>query len=118
MSNTPGAIRISKHADARCRQRGLTSGAIALVMEFGEVVDDGYVMSLKVLGPARKALQAQKRVRESQQLDHLRNITVIDMDNTLVTVYRADKTRLRRLRRGHILTQSEKQRRTLGCELL
>ena len=118
MSNTPGAIRISNHADARCRQRGLTSEAIALVMEFGELVDDGFVRSSKVLGPARKALQAQKRVRESQQLDHLRNVAVIDMDNTLVTVYRADKTRLRRLRRGHILTQCEKQGRTLGCELL
>ena len=82
-------------------------------MEFGEVMEDGYVMTTKVLGSARKALKAQKRKRECQQLDHLRDVAVIQLDETIVTVYRADKKRLRRLRSGHIFSQHELHRKTV-----
>lgn len=98
-------VQISQHANARCRQRGLTSASLALVMEFGEGVDDGYVMTAKVMRAARKALSIQRRRKEIQQLDHLRDVAVIDVDNTILTVYRADKKRIRRLKAGHIQTR-------------
>ena len=102
--NTP---HFSKHAEARFRQRGLTSEAVALVMEFGESVDDGFVMTKKVLGTARRELKAQQRAKEGQQLDHLYNIVVINLNDVILTAYRADKKRLRRLRIGHVLTDQK-----------
>jgi hypothetical protein len=93
-------ISLSKHAGDRCRQRGLTNSALQLVVEFGEGVDDGYVMTKKAIAKARKALKAEFRSGDIQKLDHLRNVAVIDLEATVLTVYRADRKRIGRLRKG------------------
>ena len=96
------ATQVSQHARARCRQRGLTAEDVALVMEFGESVDDGYVMTRKVLQSAQTELHMQNRKRQIQLLDHLKGIAVIEAGHQIITAYRADKKRIRRLRKGPV----------------
>lgn len=114
MRHESNVVRISQHANARCRQRGLTLAAVALVMEFGEGVDDGYLMTAKVMRSACKALSIQRRRKDIQKLDHLRDVAVIDVDDTILTVYRADKKRIRRLRAGHIQTKADRPGKSQG----
>ncbi len=102
-------VRMSYHASQRASQRGLKLYDISLVMEFGELVDDGYLMSDKAIARAREALKHNGCDKEMQRLDHLAGIVVVEEGNTIVTAYRADKKRMRRLRSGRIKTSKAGQ---------
>ncbi len=97
-------VRMSYHAIRRASQRGLKLIDISLVLDFGEQVEDGFLMSDKAIADARKVLKTQNRNKEQQRLDHLRDVVVVEENNTIVTTYRADKKRRGRLRAGHIAT--------------
>lgn len=83
----------SLHAATRQRQRGISNSDIEMVMRFGEQVDDGYVLTERALEIARRDLK-----QILQRLDHLAGVAVIEQGGTLVTTYRADARRIRRLR--------------------
>ena len=91
-SERPG-VRFSMHADIRIRQRGFSTNDIGLVIQYGEIVDEGYILTSKAIEQRKVALK-----RELQRLERLRNVTVIESDGTIVTVYRTDKRNVRRLR--------------------
>ena len=91
-------FELSFHAAARQRQRGVSNTDIELVMRYGEAVDDGFVLSDRALAIARRDIK-----RILQRLDHLAGIAVIEGAGTLITTYRADSKRLRRLRAGDTL---------------
>jgi hypothetical protein len=93
-SSTPD---LTRHAQKRVQQRGLSMEDLALVMAHGERVDDGYLMSGKAVAARECALR-----RELQRIGRLRGVAVITADTTMVTVYRASKQRVRRLRRGSV----------------
>jgi len=95
-------VVISQHAFQRAEQRGLQLKGLHLVLEFGDVVDDGYVMTAKALKDARQQLRKEKRKQDLQQLDRLHNVAVIEEGGVIVTAFRADKKRIRRLREGHV----------------
>lgn len=95
-------FQLSQHAAARQRQRGVTTRDLELVMRYGEAVDDGFVLSERALELARAELK-----KTLQRLDHLAGVAVIEQGGTLVTTYRADARRLRRLRAGE--TSRERQ---------
>ena len=97
-------VHMSYHAIQRAAQRGLKLIDISLVMEFGELGDDGFMMSDKALSDAREALKHQNRRKEQQRLDHLRDVVVVEEGNTIVTTYRCDKKRRARLRSGPVKT--------------
>lgn len=89
-----GEYALTQHAAARIRQRGLCRQDLELVIAHGEPVDDGYVMSREVI-KARKC----ELVAEMKRLERLNGIVVIDQGGRIVTIYRADKQRMRSLRR-------------------
>jgi hypothetical protein len=95
-------VAVSKHAFKRSNQRGLQLKGLNLVLEFGESVDDGFVMTQSALKQAAKILQQQKRRQDIQRLGHLSNVVVILEGGVMATTYRADKKRIQRLRAGHV----------------
>jgi len=94
-------IERSGHMDERQRQRGIGNADVELVMRYGEAVDDGFVLSDRALELARCDIK-----RVLQRLDHLAGVAVIEQGGTLVTVYRADARRLKRLRAGESIAPS------------
>jgi len=95
-------LQFSDHADQRLHQRGLRPCDLDLILTYGEWVEDGCLLSGRAIHNARRALRHQGERGALQRMDHLRNVTVILEGNTVVTVYRADARRLRRLRAGHV----------------
>ena len=98
------AFDLTLHATQRVNQRGISSRGLQLVQEFGEWVEDGFVMTARAMKDARAQLKAQGRFDDLQRLDHLRNVALVESSGTLVTVFRADAKRVRRLRAGHVRT--------------
>lgn len=95
-------VSISRHAFKRSEQRGLQLKGLNLVMEFGEEVDDGFVMTQNAFSYALNTLRKEKRKKDIQHLGRLNNVAVIIEGDVIITAYRADKKRLRRLKSGHI----------------
>lgn len=93
-------FELSHHAVERQQQRGISCRDIELVLHYGEAVDDGFVLSDRALARARREIK-----RVLQRLDHLAGVAVIEEGGTLVTTYRADARRLRRLRAGESLRE-------------
>jgi len=83
---------LSKHAAARIRQRGITERDVNLIRAVGESVEDGVLMTNRAID-----LQVQALRREMIRLERLRGIALIECDNKIITVYRADKKRMHRL---------------------
>jgi len=86
---------MTRHAEKRVRQRGFKTRDISLIMKHGELVDDGYVLTMKSVEKRRSELK-----KELQRLDKLTNVVVIASEETVITVYRADNRNMRRLRSG------------------
>lgn len=90
------AIRFSKHAAARIRQRGLTESDVELIRKTGESVEDGYVMSNRAVEQRMHELQ-----REINRIERLRGVALIEGETQVITVYRADSARIRQLFAKH-----------------
>jgi len=86
------APRKSKHAQARARQRGYRDSDIDFVIKHGTNVDDG---SFLTDGDVHKAIE--KRKQEIQQFSRLKGTVVILQENVVVTVYRPDTRRAKKL---------------------
>lgn len=95
-------VGISRHAFKRTNQRGIQLKGLHLVLEFGEPVDDGYLMTHGALNEAYRELGQQGRKKDIQHLARLSNIAAIVEQGVVVTAYRADKKRARRLMAGHV----------------
>lgn len=92
-SSHTGTNILSAHAQVRMHQRGVKLGDLELVRALGEQVSDGYLISDKAIEQGRLILRAQM-----QQLERLRGLALIEITGCVVTVYRADKKRIKRLR--------------------
>lgn len=88
-------LEMTKHAAARIRQRGLTERDVSLIRASGESVDDGFLMTNRAID-----LQVQVLRREITRIEKLRGVAVIEGAGKVITVYRADKRRVRRLLAG------------------
>jgi hypothetical protein len=95
-------VAVSRHAFKRCEQRGLQLKGLDLVMEFGEPVNDGFLMTHCAVRAALQVLRQEGRKKDIQHLSHLHNVAVIEEKGVVLTAFRADKKRIRRLRAGHV----------------
>lgn len=91
-------LEMSKHAAARIRQRGLTERDINLIRGSGESVDDGFLMTNRAID-----LRVQALRREITRIEKLRGVAVIESADKVITVYRADRKRVRRLIAGEFI---------------
>jgi hypothetical protein len=82
----------SKHAQARARQRGYRDSDIDFVMKHGTAVDDGSFLSD---GDSHRAIEKLKQ--KIQKFSRLKGTVVIQRGDTVVTVYRPDKCRTKKL---------------------
>lgn len=89
--------RVSHHTQQRLRQRGLREADLDRLRQYGEVFNDGYLMSKRAIGEHITQLKS-----EIQRLEHLKGVVLIEQDNTLVTVYRTNRRRQRRILGGRI----------------
>jgi hypothetical protein len=89
----------SYHAQQRQQQRGFQPLDAILLQAFGEPVEDGYLMSGKSVSEARRLLKTM-----IQRLNHINGNVLIETSGTVITTFRADKKRIRRLREGHVKT--------------
>ena len=91
-----GEYRITVHAESRLRQRGLSRWDLELILTHGEAISDGYVMSRIAIDNRTAELKS-----ELARIERLRDVTVIEDSGDVITLYRADKRRLRKLRNRH-----------------
>lgn len=94
---TGKVLEWSRHARGRQQQRGFQELDALLIQTFGEEVEDGFVLTGQSVNEARHSLK-----KMLQRLDHLAGSTLIEGGGTVITTYRADKKRIRRLRAGHV----------------
>lgn len=87
-----GGVAMSAHADKRQRQRGFSDVDVQLVLAHGDSVDDGYVMTRKAV--SRRISELKKEI---VRLQKLKDVAVIEDTGTVVTMYRADGRRMRKL---------------------
>jgi hypothetical protein len=88
-------VELSTHATARIRQRGLNEHDVDLIRAVGETVEDGFLMTNRAIEQQIQALR-----REIVRIERLRGVAVIEGGTRIITVYRADKKRVRRLLAG------------------
>jgi len=88
----------TQHFLDREQQRGVRHEDVQLVLEWGEMVDDGFVLTEKAWKKAVQDLRKLGDRQTIQRLDHLRNVAVIEEGGCFVTVYRVNSKRLRLMR--------------------
>ena len=96
----------TRHFEEREQQRGIRHADLQLVLDYGERVSDGYVMSNKARRKAIDSLRKAGDKRAIQHLDHLKNVAVIEQEGRLVTVYRASGKKLKKMRSARCSRQA------------
>lgn len=76
-------LRLTKHAEARMRQRAIRGPDLELLLRCGSSVGDAITMTDDDI-----RREVADRKREIQRLERLRGVTAIVMSNAMVTVYR------------------------------
>ncbi|MFT5482659.1 MAG: hypothetical protein ACI9GW_001310 [Halieaceae bacterium] len=90
-------VRMSFHAAQKASRDGLKLIDIDLVMKYGEVVEDGYLMTERAISVAREELTANKCYSALQRIESLRHVVVVEIMNTIITTYRVKTVRKGRL---------------------
>ena len=85
-------LTLSLHADGRIRQRGIPKRDLALVVEFGLAVRDGYVLRGR---DAARAISDLKRT--IARLERLAGTFVAVQEDTVLSVYRPTRARRRKV---------------------
>ncbi|MFX4300415.1 hypothetical protein [Pseudosulfitobacter pseudonitzschiae] len=89
-------LSLTRHAEARMRQRGYKDEDVDLVFRVGtRVADDAFLLTDK---DAARAIR--KRKQEIQQLERLRGSQVIVEGETLITLYHTTMRPRRRNRKS------------------
>jgi len=89
-------LKLSQHALARVRQRGLLEEDVRVIVETGTAVDDD---SLYLLDQDVER-EISKRKAEITALERLRGCRVVVIGETVVTVYRPSRRTEKQLLRG------------------
>jgi len=79
-------LPLTRHAEARMRQRGFRDDDIGLVLSVAtQVADDAFLLTAK-----DAAREIARRRREIQHLERLRGTKLIVEDGEVVTLYHSD----------------------------
>jgi hypothetical protein len=89
------ACVLTRHAAARCRQRGIPDGAIDVVVRHGEETDRGFFLSRKAAARRREELQ-----HELTLLERAEGLFVAADDAVAITAYKSRSRRDRGHRHG------------------
>lgn len=80
-------VEMTKHADARLNQRGLSRAQIDAVLAFGDDVGDKITLTAR---DARKRMEALRReMRALEAIAQKGGVTAVVQDGHLITAYRA-----------------------------
>lgn len=109
-----GAVELSKHAAERVRQRGYRERDIDLVLEHGQPVPNGVLLTARDVAHAEAELK-QKLAR----LERLKGTFVAVKDETVLSVYRPGNVRriragMRKVRSGERAERAERRGRLRG----
>lgn len=88
-----GAVELSKHAAERVRQRGYRERDIDLVLEHGQPVPNGVLLTARDVARAEAELK-----RKLARLERLKGTFIAVKGETVLSVYRPGK--VRRVRAG------------------
>lgn len=88
-------LHITRHAQTRMDQRGLTEADIDLILAFGSEVEGGFVLRKKDVQAQLQQLRAQ-----IQRIEKLEGKRVVVAKAHLVTAYHASSEDLKRLLRN------------------
>jgi len=88
----PISVRRSQHVDQRLRQRGYRERDIDLVRRFGQPVADGVVLLQRDVD--RVCRKTKRLVRD---LERLAGTAVIEPGDTVLSMYRPSKSKLRHM---------------------
>jgi hypothetical protein len=94
----------TKHVTQRMNQRGKRAKSIRILLEYGEEVENGFLMTKKAFQNASKILSEKNLKQDIQVLEKLKGWVLIVEDLTLITVYKASRRRVKRLKDGYIFT--------------
>ena len=81
-------MKLTNHAQKRCRQRGIPESVADLIVEYGEPKNAvGNAIKYEVSGSTINALQAQVKTLINQ-IDKLKNkVVMVSNDGTIITTY-------------------------------
>jgi hypothetical protein len=85
---TQPVLKITRHAEARIRQRGFREDDVTILMKYGREMPNGTL----VLTDRDVRREMEMMRRHISRLDRLRGMTAVVIDGRVVTVYRADKS--------------------------
>lgn len=85
-------LMMTRHADARLRQRGFRDQDLDVLMRFGREMPDGTLALTD--GDVEREIEAMRR--RIAHLDRLRGMTAVVAAGRLVTVYKAPRRSRRR----------------------
>lgn len=95
---------LSRHAEARVRQRGIRESDIPVIVAAGTPIDDDSLFLL-----ARDVdREIRRRKQEISALERLRGCRVVIAGETVITVYRPSRKTEKRLLRGQHRHQAVK----------
>ncbi len=86
-------VKMSFYAAQQASRKGLKLVDIDLVMQYGEKVADGYLMTDRALSCARAELTEKKCYSALQRLEQLKHVVVVEIMNTIITTYRVKTVR-------------------------
>lgn len=90
------AVRFSQHAAARIRQRGLPERDVELIRKAGGELVEGFVMTNRAVEQRLHELR-----EEMSRIERLHGVALIENESLVITVYRADSARIRKLCSKH-----------------
>lgn len=96
---------LTKHAETRCNQRGIRLSDLDLILSFGQQIGPNtYLMTDAVID--QEIASSRRDKPKVQQLERLRGKEVIVCGTSIVTIYHANKSDLRRcFRKGRARRQ-------------
>ena len=85
---------LSRHAELRMAQRGVTEEAIETILAHGASTRDGVILRRREVGEVIAALRAEIR-----ELERLRDKFVVLADDTVITCYTPGRRKMKRVLR-------------------
>lgn len=91
-SNT---LKKTRHVEERAQQRGFRDGDLELIARLGTATEDGVVLRRRDVDQVRAVTR-----RLLSDLERLQGAAVIVQEDAIVSVYRPDRKKMRRMLRG------------------
>ena len=92
LTASPGQFCRTRHVQERAQQRGFKDSDLDLIAQFGTATEDGVVLRRRDVDQARTVVR-----RLLRDLERLEGAAVIIQDDAIVSVYRPDRKKTKRM---------------------